>query len=327
MEQSVLLNLCLEKAILIRSIYLSLLFTTHIIWRQIRRRSKQGTVTNLHLEEIQDLLIPLPNNNEQENITLFLESNCKLIPQENCYLNKLRNLKSALMQDLLTGKVRVPQTMLKELNTESEKIKTIPIKSKGHNWEFNEAVVISVLTHKFGSEQYPLGRKRCTKISYLLHRYKEKQVSGYLKKAAGPYNPRARYGGPEKIALLKGYVQEHTSGNYKGFIKSDNIQEAISYFNRWYGSDTSTWLEQFQYEKNDTLELWTTVDMAIEELQTQSLPISPATVKKVIHDSDEWRPKLKRAIFSDDNIQKAIRQIVQLSQNTSTMEEINLPCQ
>ncbi len=43
------------------------------------------TVVNLHLEEIREFLIPLPNINEQ----------------------KLKLQKQGLMHDLLTGKVRV----------------------------------------------------------------------------------------------------------------------------------------------------------------------------------------------------------------------------
>jgi len=40
------------------------------------------------------------------------------------------------------------------------------------------------------------------------------EVSDYLKKAAGPYNPQTRYGGPERIAQSKKYIIPMTSGKY-----------------------------------------------------------------------------------------------------------------
>ena len=66
---------------------------------------------------------------------------------------------------------------------------------------------------------------RYTKLSYLLHRYKNAKIDGYLKKAAGPYNPRTKYGGAEKIAQTNQYILKHKSGNLEGFISSERVAE------------------------------------------------------------------------------------------------------
>ena len=101
-----------------------------------------------------------------------------------------------------------------------EKPKAARPAERRHNWQFNEAVLISVLVRHFGDEQYPLGRVRYTKLSYLFHRHEDGRAEGYLKKAAGPYNPSTRYGGPEKIALKMGTYANIKAANVKASLRA-----------------------------------------------------------------------------------------------------------
>jgi type I restriction enzyme S subunit len=182
-----------------------------------------------------------------------------------------------------------------------------PVSTQSHNWQFNEAVIISVLVKNFGTSERPLGRKRRTKFMYLLHRHVEHKAQGYLKKAAGPYNPLIRYGGPESIAQKRGYVRAHHYGKYEGFVAADNIAEAEAYFENWRGAEALVWLERFRYETNDELELLSTVDMAMEDIRRVGKPVASGTVKQVIKEHPEWEAKLERPIFSDANITRAIQ--------------------
>lgn len=76
---------------------------------QIRRRSKQGTVTNLHLEEIREFLIPLPPTKaEQEAIAEALSDADAFIESLEQLIAKKRQIKQGAMQELLTGKKRLP---------------------------------------------------------------------------------------------------------------------------------------------------------------------------------------------------------------------------
>jgi type I restriction enzyme S subunit len=166
--------------------------------------------------------------------------------------------------------------------------------------------VISILSKRFGTEQFPLGRKRYTKLSYLLHRHAEREARGYLKKAAGPYNPRTKYGGPERIAIENTYIREHQNGPYRGFIAAENIAQAEGYFEKWYGADCVRWLEQFRFIKNDELEALATVDMAAEDLRATGQRVDVDSVKDLIRGHEEWRAKLSRPAFSDIGIKKAM---------------------
>ena len=206
-----------------------------------------------------------------------------------------------MVGQLLTARIRLTKA---KKETEQEDV-AVPVARK-HNWQFNEAVLISVLVRNFGTEQYPLGRKRYTKLLYLHHRHEEGRTEGYLKKAAGPYNPRVRYGGPEGIAVEKKYIREHKNGTYQGFVADSHVGEAEEYFDKWYGKEAIQWLEQFRYKKNDELELLTTVDMAAEELRVADKEVSVESVKNLILDHKEWKAKMGRRIFADANLSRAI---------------------
>ncbi len=231
--------------------------------------------------------------------------------------DKTRAIKQGMMQQLLTGRVRLakPETTTEELAA-SRSVE------RKHNWQFNEAVVISVLAKHFGTEQYPLGRMRYTNLSYLLHRREEGRVEGYLKKAAGPYNPKTKYGGPEKIALKKGYADRHKSGKHKGFIAGTNIEEAGDYFTKWYGDEALEWLEQFRFSRNDELELLTTVDMTVEDLRKTGKNVSVESVKETIRHQPDWRAKLDRPIFSDANLARAIGDCQKLFDRSGRQEPV-----
>ncbi len=86
-------------------IYYALL--SQFIVDQIRRASTGSTFGRINLEFIRKLLIPVPSITEQELIAKAIRSVTAKISTENVQIEKLGALKTALMQDLLTGKVRV----------------------------------------------------------------------------------------------------------------------------------------------------------------------------------------------------------------------------
>ncbi|MDR0797497.1 MAG: hypothetical protein LBE70_02090 [Nitrososphaerota archaeon] len=108
-------------------------------------------------------------------------------------------------------------------------------------------------------------------------------------------------------------TSENAQAN-RGFVTSNNAQDALKYFNKWYGEEPLKWLEQFRCipKRKDELELLTTVDMAIVNLRKRNSIITMLTVKNYIQQSSEWRKKLTREIFSDNNITRAIKQSIEL---------------
>jgi type I restriction enzyme S subunit len=255
-------------------------------------------VSGISKRNIVKIKLRVPTQSEQIAIASVLAGMDAEIDSLKTKLVKARWIKQGILQELLTGRIRLvkPESNAVELRS---KEKAATASRHGHNSAINEAVIISVLAKKFGSEQYPLGRKRYTKLSYLLHRHADGRVEGYLEKAAGPYNPSTKYKGAEKIALSNRYVRSHAHDNFSGFVAAEKIAEAENYFAKWYGDDAVNWLEQFRYKKNDELELLATVDMAMENLQKAG--------KQYLDDAPEWTAKLSRTIFADENIDMAIK--------------------
>lgn len=93
--------------------YLKYLLQSEIIWWQIKLRAKQGTVTNLHLEEIRELEIPKPPYSEQCQIATILCTVDAVIEKTQAAIAKYKAIKHGLLQDLftrgidpITGKLR-----------------------------------------------------------------------------------------------------------------------------------------------------------------------------------------------------------------------------
>lgn len=74
----------------------------------LSRAKKTSGQQNLTLEMSRQVPVPKPQNrNEQDRITARLRSADEMLASETLSLNKLKHLKKGLMQDLLTGNVRV----------------------------------------------------------------------------------------------------------------------------------------------------------------------------------------------------------------------------
>ncbi|GHV93338.1 type I restriction-modification system, S subunit [Spirochaetia bacterium] len=266
-------------------------------------------VPSLSRKTIGEITVTLPEHSEQAAIAAILSDMDAEIEALAAKLNKAKSIKQGMMQELLTGRIRLVKPQV--ITVPVTKVVDIPKQekaAKGHNQEIEDAVILSTLAGKFGTEQYPFTAFDCQKFPYLFRRHVEGITKGYEKFAAGPYNPGLKYRTARPIALKRRYIRECT-GLYKGFVTDVNVQEALDYFAKWYGDEPLQWLEQFRYIKNrrDELELLTTVDMAMVELRDNNKPITVSSVKEIIQNSDEWKAKLKREIFSDENITRAIK--------------------
>ena len=77
------------------------------VWKQYADGSQGGTMDAINNDVLKKLALPDIPFNEQERIVKVLSSIKENIDRKNCKLIRIKNLKKSLMQDLLTGKVRV----------------------------------------------------------------------------------------------------------------------------------------------------------------------------------------------------------------------------
>lgn len=93
---------------IIRPQYLSqFLADSHVAQSQIKSMSHGGTRTGLNNKIVKSIQVPVPPIEEQDRISEILKTVEERIQQEKKHRDDHKDLKRGLMQDLLTGKVRV----------------------------------------------------------------------------------------------------------------------------------------------------------------------------------------------------------------------------
>ena len=255
---------------------------------------------------ISNLEIYMPEVPEQQAVAQVLSDMDSEIEQLEKKLAKYQQIKQGMMQELLTGRIRLVDADVKK-SPEAHMVREKQHQPT-HNQHFDDAVMIAGIVNAFYSEKYPLGRKKVQKLLYLVRRKEQADISAFHKKAAGPYADEIRYKGGEPIAQKNKYIQVKRSEKGSRFEKGVQMQQAMAYLREWGKQADIDWLvSQFQYTSVNELELLATVDMAICDLQREGKEISVASIKDLIRSNKEWRDKLKKTYFRDSDIQRAIK--------------------
>jgi len=263
---------------------------------------------NRKIAESMEVVIP-----EHESILIF-NNFC-----EPLFIKKLKNvnqicclshLRDALLPKLMLGEIDISDG-IQDKSFVYPELQQMATKASD---EFVEAILISQLVHKTDTSRYPLGRFRYNKLAYFAHRKAGDNVNDiYLKKAAGPYSPWAKYKGPESIAVKNGYVKLANNSDNPGLLPGNKVADIGRYINRYPSVLAVDWvIDNFRYKKNEELELLSTVDYAMQDLARNKKDINMNSVKDIIASHKEWAPKLDRTTFSDENITKAISDLQSL---------------
>ena len=278
------------------------------------RLSAGSTIIHLYQKDVGkfEFLLP-PTIAEQKAIAEVLSvMDADIAALEN-KLTKYRQIKQGMMQQLLTGKIRLKNDVEDSVQAEqANAAKKIPART-AHNHQFDDAVSIAAIVDAFYSDKYPLGRVKVQKLLYLLHRHQAVSVSDFKKKAAGPYADTVRYKGGEPIAKKNKYIVSENGKQGTRYSRGENMAQALNYVERWGMQSDLQWLkENFLHTGRNDLELFATVDMAICDLNEAGVPISVASIKDLIASSKEWKAKLSKTYFSDRDIARAIKKCVEL---------------
>ena len=281
-------------------------YNIKFLYYLLKLKDIPNTGYNRHFKFLleQNYIIPIDIKEQQQIAQTLSDMDAEIEALEK-ELSKYKDLKTGMMQELLTGKKRLLNSPNKVELFNAKKMST-PANKKVANDEFKDAIIISMLAYKFGSNQYPLGAFRRQKLSYLFKRHNNLPIDEYLKKAMGPYNPQMKYSGGEGIAIRNKYVKEVKQ---RGLIASSEIAKAKTYFDKYYSEDSLLWLEQnFRYKSNNELEVLATIDYTILDLKAQNKEITLVNIKEYINNNAEWKPKLEKPFFTDSAIIKAIQE-------------------
>lgn len=282
---------------------------------QLRELSSgDGGRGGLNKKLILDYEVVIPQSiDEQAAIATILTEMDYEIENLEMKLTKYRQVKQGMMQQLLTGKIRLKNDVEDLRQAEqANAVKTLPART-AHNRQFDDAVSIAAIVDAFYSDKYPLGRVKVQKLLYLLHRHQAVSVSDFKKKAAGPYADTVRYKGGEPIAKKNKYIVSENGKQGTRYSRGENMAQALNYVERWGMQSDLQWLkDNFLHTGRNDLELFATVDMAICDLNEAGVPISVASIKDLIASSKEWKAKLSKTYFSDRDIARAIKKCTEL---------------
>lgn len=278
----------------------------HVLKSNMLEKAIGSTFLEISKKDLAELDIIVPEVTEQKAIAQVLSDMDSEIEQLEKKLAKYQQIKRGMMQELLTGRIRLVDADGKDQPQTQAVQKKQP--QQAHNRHFDDAVMIAGIVNAFYSEKYPLGRKKVQKLLYLVRRKEQADISAFHKKAAGPYADEVRYKGGEPIAQKNKYILVKRNEKGSCFEKGAQMQRALDYLQDWGKQTDIDWLvSQFQYTNVNDLELFATVDMAICDLRREGKEISVASIKDLIRSNKEWRDKLKKNYFRDSDIQRAIK--------------------
>ena len=283
-----------------------LYYMVHVLKSNMLEKAIGSTFLEISKKDLAELDIIIPEVTEQKAIAQVLSDMDSEIEQLEKKLAKYQQIKRGMMQELLTGRIRLVDADGKDQPQTQAVQKKQP--QQAHNQHFDDAVMIAGIVNAFYSEKYPLGRKKVQKLLYLVRRKEQADISAFHKKAAGPYADEVRYKGGEPIAQKNKYILVKRNEKGSCFEKGAQMQRALDYLQDWGKQTDIDWLvSQFQYTNVNDLELFATVDMAICDLRREGKEISVASIKDLIRSNKEWRDKLKKNYFRDSDIQRAIK--------------------
>lgn len=303
--------------------FLCALSQTEAFKKEILLHSLQHAIPQkINLANISLVRVSIPTLPEQTRIAEILSDMDSEIKALTAKLTKAKLIKQGMMQELLTGHIRLMEVKTAEEIVPEVKATPAPVtklkpvaaaKHGGHNPQFDDAVAFAVIVDKFYNPQFTLGRVRMYKLLYLFRRHQEAEMAGFTKKAAGPYKSDARYAGGEKIAKENDYIIETKLKEGFAVSKGKDISIAIKYADDWQWQDTVNWLvSEFKLTKTNDLETLATVDMAACELREAGKAVDLHSIKEVIRSNNEWKPKLSKLHFTDAKIVQAIKRSKEL---------------
>ena len=268
---------------------------------ELKQTTSGSTMLHLTKAGMEKFKLNLPPLEEQKAIAQILSDMDRELQTLRQKREKYVQIKQGMMQELLTGRTRLVK-----------KEATIHQMPRKRNQNYEDAVLLSTIIHRYGSESFKLNRFRYQKYVYLLKRFLQANTVDYMKKAAGPYNPKMRYRGGESVAIKEGYIEEIEHNGYDCFTTGNKVEVALEYFQKWYGEAPLQWLDQFQYSKSGELELLTTVDMAMQEILKEGHKSDVQSVVEFIKTTPKWKKKLEKPEFTDSGIEQGIQKLEEL---------------
>lgn len=246
-----------------------------------RNNINEGGLAAVNMEDFSNVIIPLPSFDEQKAIASVLSSMDDEISALEAKKAKYEQIKQGMMQQLLTGKIRLVDTVVKTNVTSA-------------NVHFRRSVLAAEIANRL-CEEPTFGHVKMEKMLFLTERLCHIDIgSHYHRDAAGPYDNRALRSIDSQLKKQKWFeVQRTEKGNR--YVPMQNRGKHKPYFDRYYSSVASTFdkiINTFKTQRTEQCEIVATLYSAWEDLLHSNKSFTDADIVNEV--LNNWHESKKR---------------------------------
>ena len=280
-------SLCVIRHKTINEKLLFQIINSALFDKQIIDANSGSSQPNLSAKEVSNFLIPIPTSKEEQTaIANVLSGMDKEIETLNTKLEKYRNLKTAMMQQLLTGKIRLISSKANEAIFEKKQHTTNPA--------FKRSVLAAEIVNRLYNEP-TFGHVKLQKLIFLTERMCGIDIdSSYHRDAAGPYDNYGMRSIDSQLKKQKWFSAEFTGSGYH-YNPLENQGGHKKYFERYFADKKDTFdliIQTFKPLKTEQCEIIATLYSAWEDFLKKG--VNPNDEQIITDVLTNWHESKKR---------------------------------
>lgn len=261
-------------------------------FERVHSMTAKSSVDSVRREMIADMHVPLPPLDEQIQIASVLTSMDNEISALESKKAKFEQIKQGMMQQLLTGKIRLVETAVKTNTTTA-------------NVHFRRSVLAAEIAERL-YEEPTFGHVKMEKMLFLTERLCRIDIgSHYHRDAAGPYDNRALRSIDSQLKKQKWFEVRRTEKGNR-YVPMQNRGKHKTYFDKYYSAVLPTFekiIDTFKTQNTERCEIVATLYSAWEDLLHSNKSFTDADIVNEV--LNNWHESKKR--ISQDRWLSAIQ--------------------
>ena len=262
--------------------FLYYILCSDAIMNQYVSMAAGSSVQNLNKEKVANVLLYAPTSlQEQSAIASVLTSMDNEISALAAKKAKYEHVKQGMMQQLLTGKIRLVENAVKTNVTSA-------------NVHFRRSVLAAESADRL-CEEPTFGHVKMEKILFLSERLCHIETdSHYHRDAAGPYDNRALRSIDSQLKKQKWFEVRRTEKGYR-YVPMQNRGKHKMYFDKYFSAVLPTFekiIDTFKTQNTERCEIVATLYSAWEDLLHSNMPFTDADIVNEV--LNNWHESKKR---------------------------------
>ncbi len=270
----------------------------YYVWQDARIQKQihetfGATINQITAQDFKRIIIAMPTNMEEQSaIASVLTSMDDEISALEAKKAKYEQIKQGMMQQLLTGKIRLVNIVAKTNTTSA-------------NVHFRRSVLAAEIAERL-YEEPTFGHVKMEKMLFLTERLCHIDIgSHYHRDAAGPYDNRALRSIDSQLKKQKWFDVKRTEKGNR-YVPMQNCGKHKTYFDKYYSTVLPTFdkiIDTFKTQNTERCEIVATLYSAWEDLLHSNKPFTDADIVNEV--LNNWHESKKR--ISQDRWLKAIQ--------------------